>query len=189
LGSFNNLAKVNSTVITVWARILRAIPDSRLVIKNPSLSDQATRERYRELFAADGIRGERLDLLGLVPDDHAHLATYERIDIALDTFPYNGATTTCEALWMGVPVVTLRGDRHSGRVGTSLLTAAGLVEWIAETPEQYLHIAEARARDSIGLMELRSGLRDRVARSNLCAGEPYTRCVENAFYAFSGQYT
>jgi predicted O-linked N-acetylglucosamine transferase (SPINDLY family) len=179
-GSFNNIAKINSKVIAVWARLLRGVPGSRLVIKNPSLSEQVTRERYRALFAAEGIAGERLDLLGMVPDDRAHLAAYERIDIALDTFPYNGATTTCEALWMGVPVVTLRGGRHSARVGASLLTAAGFPEWIADSVDEYVQIASTLASDSAALVQRHAQLRNRVAQSRLCAGESYARDIEAA---------
>ncbi len=180
-GSFNNLAKINSAVIAVWARLLREVPHSRLVIKNPSFTEQATRERYYGLFAVEGIPGERLDLLEYVPDGGAHLATYARMDIALDTFPYNGTATTCEALWMGVPVVTLRGARHSGRVGASLLAAAGLAGWIADTPEDYVKSAVTLARDHAALARLRSGLRERIAQSRLCQAPGYTRSVENAF--------
>lgn len=180
-GSFNNLAKINQEVIAAWTVLLKAIPDSRLVIKNPSLTDKATRERYQALFAAQGISRERLDFVGFIPDDTGHLGAYARIDIALDTFPYNGTTTTCEALWMGVPVVSLHGDRHSARVGASLLTATGFPEWIADTPEGYIDVARTLSRDLAGLVEFRSGLRERVAQSRLCSSDEYTRAVEGAY--------
>ena len=180
-GSFNNLAKINPGVIAVWARLLREIPDSRLFIKNPSLTDKATRERFQALFAAEGISGERLSSFGYIPDDKGHLGAYARMDIALDTFPYNGTTTTCEALWMGVPVVSLRGDRHSARVGASLLAAAECIEWVADTEEQYLQIARALSRDRERLAELRSRLRERVRHSRLCAAVDYARAVESAY--------
>jgi predicted O-linked N-acetylglucosamine transferase (SPINDLY family) len=180
-GSFNNLAKINPSVIAVWAGLLRQVPDSRLIIKNPSLTDKAAQERFLALFAAEGIDGERLGLFGYIPDDSGHLGAYARVDIALDTFPYNGTTTTCEALWMGVPVVSLRGDRHSARVGASLLTAAECSEWIAETVERYLEIAQALAQNRGRLVELRSGLRERVRYSRLCAAADYARAVENAY--------
>jgi protein O-GlcNAc transferase len=180
-GSFNNLAKVNPHVIAVWARLLREIPDSRLFIKNPSLTDRATRERYQALFVAEGIAGERLDLLGYTPDDNGHLGAYARMDIALDTFPYNGTTTTCEALWMGVPVVSLRGDRHSTRVGASLLAAAESTDWVADTKEQYLQIARALSQDRNRLVEIRSRLRERVRHSRLCAAADYAAAVERAY--------
>jgi protein O-GlcNAc transferase len=180
-GSFNNLAKVNTDVIALWARLLHEVPGSRLVIKNPSLTDQATRERYQALFADAGVAAERLDLIGFIPSDAGHLGAYARIDVALDTFPYNGTTTTCEALWMGVPVVGLCGDRHSARVGASLLTAAGFPEWIAHTPVAYVEIARELASDRARLAELRSLSRERVRQSRLCAAGDYARAVERAY--------
>jgi predicted O-linked N-acetylglucosamine transferase (SPINDLY family) len=180
-GSFNNLAKVSEDVIARWAHILREVPDARLIIKNPSLTDVATRERYQALFAQAGVAAGRLALLGYVKDDAGHLGTYRLVDIALDTFPYNGTTTTCEALWMGVPVVSLRGDRHSARVGASLLTAAGFPDWIADTPEHYLQLAGGLAGDRTRLAELRSQLRERVRQSRLCSAENYARAVEHAY--------
>ncbi|BAV33879.1 hypothetical protein SCL_1574 [Sulfuricaulis limicola] len=182
-GSFNNLAKVNPEVIALWARLLLAVPGSRLVLKNPSLTDRSTRERYQALFAEAGIPGERLDLIGYIPDDAGHLGAYSRIDLALDTFPYNGTTTTCEALWMGVPVVSLCGDRHSARVGASLLTAAGFPEWIADTPERYVATGRELAADGAKLAGLRAQLRERVKQSRLCAAGDYARTVESAYEA------
>jgi len=180
-GSFNNLAKVNLDVIGLWAELLKQLPTSRLVIKNPSLTDKSTRERYRKLFTEAGVSAERLDLIGFVADSAGHLATYGKIDIALDTFPYNGTTTTCEALWMGVPVVSLRGDRHAARVGASLLAAVGFSEWVADTPAQYTQIAQHLAQDVTHLAQLRLALRQQVSRSRLCQEESYTRAVEAAY--------
>lgn len=180
-GSFNNLAKINSAVISVWARLLRAAPESRLFIKNPSLTEEATQDRYRALFAAEGIPHERLDLFGYVAGDAAHLAVYERVDVALDTSPYNGTTTTCEALWMGVPVVTLRGDRHSGRVGASLLGAAGFPEWVTNTPLDYINVVRGLVQDRAELRQVRAGLRESIRGSALCAADKYARAVENVF--------
>lgn len=180
-GSFNNLAKINSEVIAVWTHLLQKVPGSRLVIKNPSLTDQSTQDRYRAVFSDAGIPAERLDLIGYLPDDAGHLGAYGRVDIALDTFPYNGTTTTCEALWMGVPVISLLGDRHRARVGASLLTAVGHPEWIAETPEQYIKIAQGLALDPKGLGSLRAGLREQMRGSRLCSAENYVKAVESAY--------
>jgi protein O-GlcNAc transferase len=180
-GSFNNLAKVNLEVIAIWAELLREIPGSRLVLKNPSLTDRSTRERYQAMFADARISEDRLDLIGFVSDDAGHLAAYAQIDIALDTFPYNGTTTTCEALWMGVPVVSLCGDRHSARVGASLLSAVGFSEWIADTPAQYIQIAQRLTQDTDRLAQLRSGLREQILESRLCSERTYTKAVENAY--------
>jgi protein O-GlcNAc transferase len=109
------------------------------------------------------------------------LALYNRVHIALDSFPYNGTTTTCEALWMGVPVVTLRGDRHASRVAASLLSQVGLTDWIADSPDDYLEIAANLAGVPSRLTELRHSLRPRVAASPLCDGRAFTRKIEAAY--------
>lgn len=179
-GSFNHLPKMNERVISLWAELLNAVPQSRLLIKNKSLTDAATVERYYGLFTARGIGQDRVELTGFTTTQMEHLDFYRRIDIALDTFPYNGTTTTCEALWMGVPVVTLAGLRHSGRVGVSLLNAVGLPDWIAGTPEQYVIITAQMAADIPRLAGLRAGLRQRMAASPLCDGNIFARKVEAA---------
>jgi protein O-GlcNAc transferase len=180
-GSFNMLPKINRNVIALWTEALRSVPDSRLFIKSPPLTDNAATQRYYDLFEAQGIGRDRVELIGRTATQAEHLDLYKRLDIALDTFPYNGTTTTCEALWMGVPVVTLAGVRHSGRVGVSLLNAAGLEDWIAETPEQYVAIAARMAADIPHLAELRAGLRERTAASPLCEGKPFALKVEAAY--------
>jgi protein O-GlcNAc transferase len=180
-GSFNHLPKVNQKVIELWAEVLRAVPQSRLLIKSLPLADIAATERYHGLFEAQGIGRDRVELTGHAATQAVHLDLYRRIDIALDTFPYNGATTTCEALWMGVPVITLAGERHSGRVGVSLLTAAGMQDWIAQTPEQYVALATGLAADMPKLTTLRASLRQRVADSPLCDGKSFARKVEAAY--------
>jgi len=180
-GSFNHLPKVNAKVIALWAEVLSTVPNSRLLIKSLSLTDDATRERYYHLFEAQGVDHGRVDLVGRMVTQAEHLDLYNRIDIALDTFPYNGTTTTCEALWMGVPVVTLKGVRHSGRVGLSLLNAAGMKDWVAETPQQYVAIAAEMAGNPRCLAELRAGLRARIATSPLCDGKTFARKVEAAY--------
>jgi protein O-GlcNAc transferase len=180
-GSFNNLAKINANVVALWSEILQAVPDSRLLIKNPSLTDTATAERYRAMFVTHGIPSDRIELLGLVPDQQAHLDTYRHIDIALDTFPYNGTTTTCEALYMGVPVITLVGQVHAGRVGLSLLGSLGLDELIALTPVDYVSRAAELAMKPERIRELRNTLRDRLQSSVICDADGFARKVEHAF--------
>ena len=180
-GSFNNLAKVTETTVDAWARILAGAPDSRLLLKNRSLADPETRERYRALFAARGVDGERLEFHAWIVTPAGHLGAYERIDIALDPFPYNGTTTTCEALWMGVPVITLRGDRHAGRVGASLLTTLGQEALIAETVDGYVAAAVGLAADLGRLVHLRHSLRPAMAASPLTDAAGFTRRVEAAY--------
>ncbi len=180
-GSFNNLQKMTPEVVALWAELLHAVPDSRLVLKNYSLGDPALRARQFQLFAECGIPADRLDLRGRNDTLAEHLASYGDIDVALDSFPYNGTTTTCEAMFMGVPVVTLAGDRHAARVSASLLTQVGLSNLIAETPNAYLRIATELAADLEILAQLRAELRQRMTASPLFDGKRFARDVEHAY--------
>ncbi|MHB1204889.1 MAG: O-linked N-acetylglucosamine transferase, SPINDLY family protein, partial [Rhodospirillaceae bacterium] len=182
-GSFNKLAKISDAAVRLWAQVLGRQPGSRLVVKSKPLTEESTRLRLAARFAGLGVDPQRLELTGWRPDDGDHMGLYGRIDIALDTFPYNGTTTTCEALWMGVPVLTLKGTGHTARVSASLLTAVGLPEWIAETPEAFGAIAAANAADLPALARLREGLRERVSRSALCDAPTHARGVEAAYRA------
>ena len=131
----------------IWAAVLQAVPGSRLILKSHTFADAGVTQRYLAVFAAAGIAAERLELLPRITATEGHLAAYHRIDVALDPFPYNGTTTSCEALWMGVPVVTLRGDRFIARVGESILSTVGLKEWIAADEDDYVAKAAAMAAD------------------------------------------
>ena len=166
-GCFNNLAKVTDTQLALWARVLHATPRARLRLKGEGLGDAPTRARYLERFQRCGLPADRVDLIGRTAGTAEHLALYGDMDLALDTFPYHGTTTTCEALWMGVPVVSLAGDRHMARVGASLLTAAGHPEWIAQNADDYVRIATGLARAPAGLAATRRTLRDRLRASPL----------------------
>ena len=180
-GCFNIFAKVTAPAIELWARILRENPTARLFLKSRGLNDPETAGAIHESFARNGISSERVELNGdvlSVADQHD---LYRRIDIALDTFPYNGTTTTCEALWMGVPVVTLTGRTHVSRVGASLLTHLGSPEWIATTPDEYATICTCVASDLPHLASIRQGLRERVRNSPLCDATCFTRNLESAF--------
>jgi len=180
-GSFNNLPKLTPGVIRLWARLLHAVPDSRLVIKTEQMSDAPTAKKLCSRFADEGIAPNRIHVLGCQVSTADHLSRYGLVDIALDSFPFNGVTTTCEALWMGVPVVTLRGDRPYGRVGASLLASTGLQEFVVETPEAYLEKAANLGADLSRLTELRSGLRDRMRGSPLCDGAGFACAIEQAY--------
>lgn len=180
-GSFNALPKINDDVVSLWGKVLHAVPASRLFIKCSALTDSATSEHYHRLFESQGIERERVELIGHTLSQAEHLSLYKKLDIALDTFPYNGATTTCEALWMGVPVITLAGEHNSGRMGVSLLQVMGLQDWIAETPEQYVNIATRMAENLPRLADLRAGLRLMMEKSPLCDGKLFAGKVEAAY--------
>jgi predicted O-linked N-acetylglucosamine transferase (SPINDLY family)/predicted SAM-dependent methyltransferase len=167
-GSFNVRIKIGHECVDLWCRVLRANPRSRLIIKSFFGADDP--ELCRELkqqFVDHGIEADRIEILGRIAAVNEHLAVYHKVDIALDSFPYHGTTTTCEALWMGLPVVTLAGDRHASRVGVSLLNNVGLGEFVAPTPDDYLRIATELATNPARLAELRSSMRERVAASRL----------------------
>ncbi|MGO9361328.1 MAG: tetratricopeptide repeat protein [Xanthobacteraceae bacterium] len=180
-GSFNNLVKVNAAALDLWIAILQRVPGSRLVLKHRWLGMADMRVRMHNMFERRGIARDRVDLVGKLESTLEHLAAYGGVDIALDTFPYNGATTTCESLWMGVPVVTLAGDRHAARVGASMLTYVGLQDLVAESPQAYVETAARLAADLPALASLRTGLRARVAASALCDAAPFTRQLEAAY--------
>ncbi len=166
-GCFNNVAKISDTTLELWGRVLAAVPDSRLLLKGRGFASEEMRQRYLARFYAAGIPAERVELVERTATTEDHLALYQRVDISLDTFPYHGTTTTCEALWMGVPVVTLMGDRHVARVSGSLLTAIGRPEWVAATANDYVRIAAQLASDRGALATIRAGLRDQVSNSAL----------------------
>jgi predicted O-linked N-acetylglucosamine transferase (SPINDLY family) len=180
-GSFNNPAKMSPATLDTWAELLTRVAGARLLLKGKPFADEACRASFLARFGERGVAAERVQLIAWLPNSTAHLALYEQIDIALDPFPYNGTTTTCEALWMGVPVVTLRGNRHSARVGASLLGQLGLTDWIAASTGDYVEIALALGADPGNLHSLRHSLRRLMAASSLCDGNAFARKIENAY--------
>ena len=174
-GSFNNILKLSPEVIALWSAILLKVPGSRLVLKDKGFADPRFAEHVRTLFELHGVAPERLELRERVAHHLQHWSMYEGIDIALDPFPYNGTITTFEALIMGVPVVSLRGDRHSSRVGASMLTAVGAPELVAADALSYLDQAVALARDLPRLDNYRRGLREQVRQSALCDAKAFTQ--------------
>jgi predicted SAM-dependent methyltransferase len=168
-------------MMALWSRLLNAAPRARLLLKAHALGNASARASVLECFAGHGIPAGRLSLYG--PEDSAqgHLARYREMDIALDTYPYNGTTTTCEALWMGVPVVTLAGKTHVTRTGASILGQLGCDEWVATTPDEYLAKALALSGDLEKLRGVRQGLRQRMRASPLLDGPGFARAVEAAY--------
>lgn len=180
-GCFNMLPKIQDIMIDAWCSIMKTLPESRLILKNHFFRDTATANRMRRKFKSLGISGERMDLLPSDVDMRSHLSQYSKIDIALDTFPYAGTTTTCEALWQGVPVVSLSGNRHASRVGLSIMRQLGHEELVADSIEQYCNIACSLARDLDSLQDMRQLLRFEMYDSPLCDEEAFTKSVEAFF--------
>jgi predicted O-linked N-acetylglucosamine transferase (SPINDLY family) len=178
-GCFNNFMKLSPTFLDTAALVLGAVPGSRLLLKGRPLAIAAVADSVRAHFLRHGIEPARLELRGWESNPLGHLAAYSGVDIALDSFPYNGATTTCEALWMGVPVVTLVGDRHVGRVGSSLLNAVGLGELVAPDVRGYVEICKRLSGDLPRLASMREGLRERMRGSPLMDESGFTRGLEN----------
>jgi predicted O-linked N-acetylglucosamine transferase (SPINDLY family) len=171
-GCFNNPTKINRRVIEVWANVLSRLPKSRLVLKYKGMSTLSIAQRMADSFAVRGIDPQRLEFLGFSP--HAEsLAEYNRIDLALDPFPYSGGLTTCEALWMGVPVVTCPGETFASRHSLSHLSNVGLTEMIAQDLDEYVELAVSLASGLPRLAALRSALRERMAASPLCDGKRF----------------
>jgi len=180
-GSCNNFAKVTSVTIHLWIDILHSIPNARIILKTKSFSDHQTRMNTLALFTREGISAERVQLFPWVPSTRGHLAIYHSIDLALDTYPYNGATTTCEALWMGVPVVTLSGRTHASRVGRSLLSAVGLPDLVTDTPDAYREKCVSLAANTDRLQHMRTSLRQQMASSPLTDAKRFTLNMENCY--------
>jgi predicted O-linked N-acetylglucosamine transferase (SPINDLY family) len=180
-GSFNNMAKVSDETVSMWAGILRRVPGSRLALKNKALSEPEARARVNQRFRAAGIGEGRILMSGLIDSLADHLQAYSLVDLGLDTWPYHGTTTTCEALWMGVPVVSRIGEIHARRVGLSLLRSVGLEEFAARDAEEYVRIAVRWAGDTGGLARLRGSLRSRMGSSPLTDAAGFTRRLEGAY--------
>jgi predicted O-linked N-acetylglucosamine transferase (SPINDLY family) len=178
LGSFNALSKVTDRVIKVWSEILHRLPESRLLIF--TVPAGRTRDRIIGEFAEHGIAHTRVKLIPRLPLAE-FLEAHARVDIALDPFPFSGTTTTCQTLWMGVPVITLAGKSHVSRVGVTMLNSVGLAQCVAESESDYVTRAIALAADRVRLQELRHGLREQMARSPLANGARLTRFLEDAY--------
>jgi predicted O-linked N-acetylglucosamine transferase (SPINDLY family) len=181
-GSLHKLERLNDRVVNLWCRLLHEVPGSRLLLCRHTLRG-ATAERWRRRFEAGGISSGRLLVEAAEPVGMGHLRAYQRVDVALDTFPWSGHTTACEALWMGAPVLTLRGRRFAGRMVASVLTCLGCEDLIAETTEDYLRQGVALAADEGRREALRACLRGRMLASPLCDGAAFTRGLEQTYRA------
>ncbi|XWS56025.1 hypothetical protein CRYUN_Cryun09bG0050900 [Craigia yunnanensis] len=180
-GSFNNLAKITHNVLQVWARILCAVPNSRLVVKCKPFCCDSVRQKFLTTLEQLGLESLRVDLLPLILLNHDHLQAYSLMDISLDTFPYAGTTTTCESLFMGVPCVTMAGSIHAHNVGVSILSKVGLGHLIAKNEDEYVQLALQLASDVTALQNLRMSLRDLMSKSPVCDGQNFTSGLEATY--------
>ena len=178
-GCFNHLAKVTKDVVGVWCEVLRRLPSARLFMKAPQLAEPEGRELTRDRFDRHGIAGERLTFEG-PSARHDYLEAYARVDIALDPFPYTGGATTAEALWMGVPVLTLGGERFLARQGVGMLSNLGLSQWIADDTNHYIERAVSLGSDVPGLVAIRNSLRSSLAASPLMDARRFAKDFEAA---------
>ena len=174
-GCFNNMAKLNPALFETWAEILNRVPGSHLRLKARTLVDIGVCEELKGYFTKLGIEPERLDFFGHTQKIQQHLEHYNEVDVALDSFPYHGTTTTCEAMWMGMPVVSRVGATHVSRVGVSLLNTVGLQEFLCDSREDYISKAVGLAGSSARLAELRTTMRDRMRGSLLMDGEKFAK--------------
>jgi predicted O-linked N-acetylglucosamine transferase (SPINDLY family) len=179
-GSLNKPQRLTDDVVALWARVLRAVPRSRLFIGRAELHGDVADALARR-FAQHGISRGRIEMSYSAVGSQSHLSLYSRFDIALDTFPWSGHTTSCEALWMGVPVITLYGKTHAGRMVASVLNQIGLESLVTRTPDEYVRIAINLARDVGVLAEMRKTMRDRMRSSPLCDGKAFTVSLEQAY--------
>ena len=178
---FNNFAKVTRPMLALWARILRQTPGSILLLKSAALSSQPLREEVLAVLRAQDVDPSRIRLAGRTATLAEHLFAYRQADIALDTFPYNGTTTTCEAMWMGLPVVTMSGPRRASRVGASLMASVGLGELVMSDEDGYVRAAVALAADGDHLETLRRTMRERLTASPLLNAARFTADLEEAY--------
>jgi protein O-GlcNAc transferase len=176
--SFNKFFKFSEEIVSLWSTILKRVPDSLFMLK--SICDEATGHYIRNRFAKKGVREDRIIISSWDPSPK-HLESYNLVDIGLDTYPFNGLTTTCEAMWMGVPVINLAGTAYHSRVGISLLSNAGLKDLVAETRDQYIEIAVNLAKDMKRLRSFRDQLRDMMKTSPLCHAERFTANLETSY--------
>ena len=179
-GSLNNIQKLNRVIVADWAQLLASVPKSKLLLQSKQLCDPGVVGRLRGMFEAFNIAPARLDLR---PASADFLRTYQEIDIALDTLPYGGGATTCDALWMGVPVVTRSGTRPAGRLSTSILHTVGHPEWVTETANAYIVTAIDLARKPRALAQIRKNLRAQVQASALCDEAGFVERLEDVYRA------
>ncbi|WPL11566.1 MULTISPECIES: O-linked N-acetylglucosamine transferase, SPINDLY family protein [Thiorhodovibrio] len=181
IGSFNNLSKVRGQSLALWARVLQALPESRLLLKDRKADDPLVQARILETLRQHGIARERVSFFSRTPSWAEHMALYNHVDIALDTIPINSATTACDALWMGSPLVTLLGEQLAGRQAASILTGLGRTEWIARDVDEFVEIVTALAHDKKHRQQIRNTQRVQMRESELGDGLSLARALQKGF--------
>jgi protein O-GlcNAc transferase len=187
-GTFNNMAKITPEVLSCWVRIMKRVENSRLVLKSKSFCVDRVKKEFLSNFQENGIDPSRIILLNLIHGHQAHLTAYSFIDIQLDVFPYAGTTTSCEGLFMGVPLLTLSGDSHAHNVGVTLLQALEYPELIARSDDEYVSKAIELAHDPERLIEYRRDMRPKMLKSDLCNGKKFTESLEDLYHMMWYKY-
>jgi protein O-GlcNAc transferase len=188
LGSFNRYSKIRKQTLALWAGVLHALPQAKLLFEDSALHEQETHQRILTVLASHGIEAGRAQFIPYIRGHERHMVLYDRLDIALDTVPFNSGTTAYDALWMGVPLVALEGDWVGGRMGSGILTAFGQPEWIAQDAAQYAAIVVALARDVEGRRALRRNQRARMAAGPLCDAKAMATALQDAFVAMYNRW-
>jgi predicted O-linked N-acetylglucosamine transferase (SPINDLY family) len=181
-GCFNNSNKITDEVVAAWSRIMLGVPGSHIFLKTSNLADQLTLAAFRKKFQKNGIEASRVECFPSFPNKYDHLMTYGEVDLALDPFPYNGTTTTFEAMWMGVPMVTLEGRVHAARVGHSILTGVGLGELVARSIPDYIQKSIDLANDLPRMAAYRARLRETLLASPLMDAKTFADEMEKAYF-------
>jgi len=179
-GGFHNTSKISDSVIRLWADVLRQIPDSDIIFQAAAYDDPDVVRYFQSCFEHYGIHSNRMKYIGKVPFDH-YLKLHNTIDIMLDTFPWTGHTTSCHALWMGIPILTLDGNRHSSRIGKCLMNALGLSEWVARDQQAFIKNAHDFSQQIESIDKIRKGLRKRILKSTISHKQKYVQSLENTF--------
>ena len=191
IGSFNNIGKLTPATLALWARILHALPEGQMLLKTKYLADAGSQRRILDALDSHGIPASRIELQDqtATPSWNLHMAYYHRLDVALDPIGvHGGGTTTCDALWMGVPVATLEGDRMATRMSSSMLDAIGHPEWIARSEQEYIEKVAALARNPEQRRQIRLSLRSQMARSPLCDAKGLAAALEDAYFAMFARW-
>ena len=188
LGSFNKYSKIRRQTLALWAGVLHALPEAKLLFEDRAIHEEETHQRILTVLAGHGIEAGRVQFIPYIRGHERHMMLYDRLDIALDTVPFNSGTTAYDALWMGVPLVALEGDWVGGTMGSAALTAFGQPEWIAQNAEQYAAIVAALARDVEGRRALRRTQRARMAAGPLCDAKAMATALQDAFVAMYNRW-